>query len=178
MESNSTPLDLVRTEINHGGALESDGWLGRSARYGLAPEVGDVLQWGIKSASYDPEWVYRIVNDMVPGMVDCEGRTIARDGAEVVAYHIEQARRYLDIAHLSDWNQSEALVAGSYEVIGAEREVIESEIEHFITKKGEPFIRYGGHTRCAADIDSKVVNTFKCPGCMVPVTHIRLRELA
>lgn len=195
LAADEAPIDLVRTEVNRKGG--EDGW-GRAARYGTAPGAGATLRWGVKSASFDPGWVAKLANEEIPGMRDAEGRTLAADGAEIVAYH-RGARRYLRIDHLSEWDQSEALVGGAYRVAAVERGEAATgipdysdpiritprqqaaaegaAIERFTSKRGEDCIRYGNHVRRAGEIDEPVVSTGSCRCHRVPVTHIYLEEV-
>ena len=121
-----------------------------------------------------------------------------RDGAEVIAYHIDGATRYLDISAHSDWDQAEALVAGSYEVIDIRREVYTTDIptydfvkitprqyallhneqlEPFVSKRGEDMVRFGTHTYPASKMDDATVSTDEMIMGTVPIIHIYLREL-
>lgn len=201
MAQDAEPLDLTRTEVNPGGRCYKEGGRGRALRYGLAPEVGTILRWGVKSTSAHPGWEYRVACDEAPGM-NCvgnwNGRTLVRDGAEVIAYHIKGATRYIDMSEHSEWDQAEAIVAGDYMVKAVRRETYTTdvgtydfvkvsprqyallhgqELEPFVSKRGEDMVRFGTHVYPASDMDKPTMQTSEEIMGTVPIIHIYLEEL-
>lgn len=204
MISNATgaPEDLTRTEVDWSGATMHEGAPGRSERFGMRPEVGQRLSWGVKSTSAAHDWAQQVARMEAPGMSMCakrNGYSHIRDGAEVVAYHVQGATRYLDISGCSPYDQDERLVCGDYIVTDVVEEDIPTsaekpnqyamitaaeqaaregvEPEWFTSKKGNAMVRYGNHVYPAEFWDQPKIALMDEPICFTAhIVHIYLKE--
>lgn len=122
MQQDEPPRTLVRTEDDYGGGTAN---APRSTRLDeKPPEVGEVLSFGVKSASKDVDFAEKIAADAIPGMGSMSFSHLDA-GGRVVAYRVHEATRYLDISEYSDFvAQDEALIAGDYRVTGTHVEQV------------------------------------------------------
>ena len=197
----NTPRTLIRTEVNSGGVVYSQRGIGteKSYRYGMAPEVGQELSFGVKSSSMDSSFAEKIAKNEIAGMGSLS-YTVADDAGEVLAYRIKDATRYLDISSLSEFEtQQEALIAGRYRVVGVEktsvatatedyfaevkltmREYAEQkgyELEFFTSKKGAEMVRAGNKTYPISALDTPTIRTGEFARKRVNITYVDLVEI-
>ena len=108
-------------------------------------EVGEELNWGIKSTSRNADFGEKVHNGLD------EGLDIKND---LVEYIIKGNKKHLDIAAYSEFDQQESLVKGKFKVTAVEKiEYKEPKIqtwdevadaggyERFTSKKGNPMVR-------------------------------------
>lgn len=201
-QASATPVSLTRTEVDWSGFTVGDGAPGRSERYGTRPEVGQRLSWGVKSASAHPDWARLVARMEAPGMsmsAKRNGYSHIKDGAEVIAYHIENATRYIDISDLSQYDQRECLVCGEYVVTSVTEEDVSTTVESggfnaitaseqaaregaepewFTSKHGNAMVRYGTHTYPAEYWDQPKITLIDEPIYLTAhIVHVYLKEV-
>ena len=198
----ATPEGLTRTEVDWSDSTVGDGAPGRSERFGTRPEVGQRLSWGVKSASAHPDWARLVARMEAPGMsmsAKRNGYSHIEDGAEVIAYHIENATRYIDTFDRSQYDQRECLVCGEYVVTSVTEEDVPTDVESgdfnvitaaeqaaregvepewFTSKRGNAMVCYGTHAYPAEYWDQPKIVLFDEPIYLtVHIVHVYLKEI-
>lgn len=182
--------DLVRTNWRAGREL---------------PASGDRIDWGLTSASSNPDFIGQVARDEVPGLAPIADTAVphyARDD-ELVAFHFNRSHA-IDISDIGAAHgferQSEWIVSGSYEVVGVSKEVVDTgivdrsrpvdltprqyaeanglEVEYFTSKKGKPMARFGTRTYPVDQMDRPSAAFNAGYGTYkVTVRHVHLRPL-
>ena len=79
--------------------------------------VGDEITWHMKSASYDPCFIQKI-NDNKDEYIQFKDKY--GDDTSMIAFEIEGSYKALDISDVSDFDQHEVLIKGTFKVSSVE----------------------------------------------------------
>ena len=79
--------------------------------------VGDKVTWHMKSASYDPCFIQKI-NDNKDEYIQFKDKY--GDDTSMIAFEIEGSYKALDISDVSDFDQHEVLIKGTFKVSSVE----------------------------------------------------------
>lgn len=127
-DDDRTYAKLLEKAVNNGSTPKN---ITRTVITDKVPNVGEQMEFTLSSASTRKDWATAIANESVFGMGTTTGIGDVKSQVKkpVVAYHIANQKRYVDVSNKSVYrDQKEVIFSGKYKVAKVAKETVTTRI--------------------------------------------------